>query len=273
MKNLFFFLFIFTTLTASAKSGFAPVNGIKMYYEIHGKGGLPLVMIHGGGSTIDSAFSKLIPLLSKGRQIIALEEQGHGRTQGRPDAVSFIQTADDVAELMKFLKINQADVLGFSNGASSAMQLSIRHPKLVRKLVFISSFTKRSGASAGFWDNFKQADKCSLPPALKTAFLKVNPDKELMEEMCKKDSDRMRNFPETSDEEVKKIQSPTLVLMGDKDIVTVEHGRELVRLLPKGQLAVLPGAHGDFLGDASMGEVTGGMPEVTAKLVEAFLDT
>lgn len=87
-------------------SGYAPVNGIKMYYEIHGPAtGLPLVLIHGGGSTIDSAFAKFIPIISKNRQVIAIEEQGHGRTEGRPGPVSFTQTADDVAELMKNLKV------------------------------------------------------------------------------------------------------------------------------------------------------------------------
>jgi pimeloyl-ACP methyl ester carboxylesterase len=255
------------------ESGYAPVNGIKMYYEVHGPATeVPLVLLHGGGSTIDSAFSKFLPLISKNRRVIAIEEQGHGRTEGREGPVSFTQTADDMAEVLKYLKIQRADVFGFSNGASSSLQLAIRHPEVVRKLVFASSFTKRSGAIEGFWNNFRTTKKCMMPDVLRQAFLKVNPSEDLAEKMCQKDLARITNFIETPDKDVKKVTAPTLILMGDRDIVTVNHGRELTKLLTKGRLAVMLGDHGSYLGDISASPSDPQIIQATALLVDSFLN-
>src|SRR5919106_5071329 len=121
------------------ESGHAPVNGIHMYYEVHGRGdGVPLVLLHGGGSTIEVTFGRVLPVLAGSRRVIAVEEQGHGRTTDRDAPVAFESSADDVAALLRHLKIEQADLLGFSNGASVALQTAIRHPLLVRKLIFAS---------------------------------------------------------------------------------------------------------------------------------------
>ncbi|HEV2352747.1 MAG TPA: alpha/beta hydrolase, partial [Puia sp.] len=116
-------------------SGYAPVNGIRMYYEIHGQGDMPLVLVHGGGSTIESSFSNLIPLLSARRRLIAVELQSHGRTSDRDAPESFQQDADDVAALLRHLHVEKANLLGFSNGGSTVMQVAIRYPPLANKLV------------------------------------------------------------------------------------------------------------------------------------------
>jgi pimeloyl-ACP methyl ester carboxylesterase len=204
--------------------------------------------------------------------VIAIEEQGHGRTEGRDGPVSFTQTADDMAELLKYLKIQRADVFGFSNGASSSMQLAIRHPELVRKLIFASSFTKRSGAIEGFWNNFSPSKKCMMPDVLRQAFLKANPSEDLADKMCQKDYARITKFIETPDKDVKKVTAPTLILMGDKDIVTVNHGRELTKLITKGRLAVVLGDHGSYLGDISASPGDPQIIQATALLVESFLN-
>jgi pimeloyl-ACP methyl ester carboxylesterase len=119
--------------TKAIQSGHAPVNGIQMYFEVHGRTeGVPLVLLHGGGSTIDVTFGKAMPFLAAKRRIVAVEEQGHGRTTDREAPVTFEASADDVAALLRHLKIEKADLLGFSNGASVALQIAIRHPALVR---------------------------------------------------------------------------------------------------------------------------------------------
>ena len=123
------------------QTGYAPIGGLKMYYEIHGTGGMPLVLIHGGGSTIETTFGNILPLFARHHQVIAVELQAHGRTSYRDGAVSFEQDADDVAGLLKYLKINKADFMGFSNGGNTAMQIEIRHPEVVNKLV-IASYPK-----------------------------------------------------------------------------------------------------------------------------------
>ena len=113
------------------RGGYAQVNGIRMYYETYGpERGVPLVLLHGGGSTIDVTFGRILPFLAHDRRVIAIEEQAHGRTSDRNAPLSFATSADDVAALLEHLKIQQADVFGFSNGASVGMEVAIRHPKL-----------------------------------------------------------------------------------------------------------------------------------------------
>src|SRR6185436_18293307 len=179
MKNIFMILslfFLFSCTNSRDKSmpatnevkqvkkdsGYAPVNGLKMYYEIHGDG-LPLVLIHGGGSTIQTSFGKILPLLAEHYKVIAVELQAHGHTSDRDSPESFEQDADDVAALLQFLKINKAHILGFSNGGNTAMQIAIRHPELVNKLVPVSSFYKREGMMPGFWDGMQQATLENMP--------------------------------------------------------------------------------------------------------------
>lgn len=118
--------------TMGFKSGYSEVNGLKMYYEIYGQG-KPLILIHGGGSTIQSNFEKVIPLFAKNRQVIAVELQAHGRTSDREADLSFEQDADDIAALLKNLSINKADFFGFSNGGTTTLQIAIRHPSWLIK--------------------------------------------------------------------------------------------------------------------------------------------
>src|SRR3954468_22778160 len=229
-----------TSDVGAAKHGHLPVRGIRMYYEVHGGGGgVPLVLLHGGGSTIDVTYGRVLPLLARHRTVIAVEEQGHGRTTDRDAPVRFDTSADDVAALLGQLQVERADVMGFSNGASVAMQVAIRHPALVRKLVFASSMTKRSGAAPQFWESMTQATFDGMPQPLKDAFLKVNPDPRKLRAMCDKDIERMQHFAEISDDVVRTVTAPTLVLMGDRDVPTPEHGVELTHLLPHARLLVL----------------------------------
>jgi len=255
------------------ESGHAPVNGINMYYEVHGRrDGVPLVLLHGGGSTIEVTFSKILPVFAASRRVIAVEEQGHGRTTDRDAPVTFESSADDVAALLRYLKIDQADLFGFSNGASVALQVAIRHPELVRKLVFASSFTKRDGAQPQLWEFMKQADFSNMPQPLKDAFLRVNPDARQLKTMHDKDATRMQSFKDVPDALVRSVRVPTLIVLGDQDIVKPEHAIELTRLIPGARLLILPGGHGDYLGEAVMTQKETRYPELTARLIEEFLD-
>ena len=152
------------------------------------------MVLHGGGFTIDSNFGRVLPFLARIRRVIALEEQGHGRTSDRDQPFTFEGSADDVAGLLRYLHVPQADLFGFSNGASVALQVAIRHPQNVRKLVFASSFTKREGAQPQLWEFMKQADIANMPQALKDAFLAVNPDFQQLKTMHDKDAARMAGF-------------------------------------------------------------------------------
>ncbi len=256
------------------ESGHAPVNGIKMYYEVHGRrDGVPLVLLPGGGSTIEVTFSRVLPVFASSRRVIAVEEQGHGRTTDRLAPVTFNSSADDVAALLRYLKVDQADILGFSNGASVALQVAIRHPRLVRKLVFASSITKRDGAQPRLWEFMKQADFSNMPQPLKDAFLRVNPDVGQLKTMHDKDAARMQGFTDVADDAVRSVRAPTLIVLGDQDIVRPEHAVELTRLISGARLLILPGGHGDYLGEAVTTRKDTCYPELTARLIEEFLDS
>jgi pimeloyl-ACP methyl ester carboxylesterase len=259
--------------TPAVQSGRAPINGISMYYEIHGAGGgTPLVLLHGGGSSIDVTWGRILPFFARHRRVIALDERAHGRSTDRDAPLRFDTSAEDVAALLAALKVDRADVMGFSNGASVAMQVAIRHPGLVRRLVYASSITKKSGASPQFWRFIDNATFADMPQPLKDAFLAVTPDPQKLRAMHDRDLERMQHFVETSDEDVRSIRAPTLVIAGDRDVPTVEHALELTRLLPQARLIVLPSGHGEYLGELDVAQKGSRYPEWTAALVEQFLD-
>src|SRR4030095_8034403 len=203
-------------------SGYAPVNGLKMYYEIHGDG-TPLILIHGGGSTIQTSFGKILPLLAKHYKVIAVELQAHGHTNDRNTAESFEQDANDVAGLLANLKISKADFLGFSNGGHTAMQIGISHPEIVNKLILVSTFYKRDGAMKGFFEGMENANLGNMPGPLKEAYLKINNDSNGLQNMFEKDRTRMLNFKDWKDEDMASIKASSFVIAGDNDVVTTEH--------------------------------------------------
>jgi pimeloyl-ACP methyl ester carboxylesterase len=246
------------------QGAYAAVNGIRMYYETYGPAG--------GGSTIDSTYGRIIPFLARDRRVVAVEEQAHGRTSDRDAPLRFESSADDVAALLDELHIPQADVFGFSNGASVALQLAIRHPQIVRKLVFASSITKKSGAVPQLWTMIQSADFASMPQPLKDAFLQVNPDPARLRVMHDKDLERMRHFEDVPDAQLRALQAPTLILLGDRDIVKPEHAVELTQLIPHARVMILVGGHGDYLGEVAMPQRPRA-PELPAGLVEEFLDS
>jgi pimeloyl-ACP methyl ester carboxylesterase len=255
------------------RGAYAEVNGIRMYYETYGpERGVPLVLLHGGGSTIDVTFGRILPFLARGRRVIAVEEQAHGRTSDRKAPLSFATSADDVAALLVHLQIAHADVFGFSNGASTGLQVAIRHPQIVRKLVFASSMTKKGGAQPQLWSFMQSADISNMPQPLKDAFLKVNPDPAKLKTMHDKDAERMRSFTDVPDADLRALRAPTLIVVGDRDIVKPEHAIELTQLIPNARLIVLAAGHGDYLGEAIMTQRATRAPELTAGLIEEFLD-
>jgi pimeloyl-ACP methyl ester carboxylesterase len=233
------------TTAAPARTGYAPVNGLRLYYEIHGPANSaqpPLVLLHGGGDTIETSFGHVLPALARARQVIAFEQQGYGHTADVADRpFTFEQSADDTAALLAHLHIDRADLCGFSNGGTIALQVAIRHPRLVRKLVAISTLFSRDGASPSFWDSMRDAKLEMMPAELRTAYLKVAPHPENFESFFFKAAHRMRDFKDIPETAIRAITAPTLVVNGDTDVVRPEHAVALFRLLPSAEIAILPG--------------------------------
>lgn len=246
------------------------VNGLKMYYEIHGYGE-PLVLLHGGGSTIQSTFGRILPEFKKNHMVIAIELQAHGHTPDIDRPLSFEQDADDVATLLGRLQISKTDFMGFSNGGTTCLQMAIRHPGLVNKLVLASVTFKREGMQAGFWEGMQNASIENMPQPLQKAYLTANNDLKGLQAMFNKDLNRMLAFKNISDTDIQSIQAKTMVINGDKDVVRTEHAVELSRLLPHAELAVLPGGHGDYIGEICSANPESKIPAVVVTLIDEFL--
>jgi len=249
--------------------GYATVNGLNMYYEIHGTGA-PLVLIHGGGSTIQTTFGRVLHSFAKTHMIIAVELQAHGHTADIDRPLSFTQDADDVAELLKQLHITKADIFGFSNGASTTLEMAIRYPKLANKIIVASTFFKKEGAPGWFWDMMMHATFEGMPQPLKDAYLEINPDTNALYAMYKRDVARMQSFKDIREEDIKAIQAPAFIIIGDADVVLPEHAVEMHRLLPHSRLAILPGAHGEYIGEITTRQDTT-LINGTVSMVEKFL--
>lgn len=210
------------------KTGYAPINGLKMYYEVHGNGE-PLVLLHGSFMTIPLNWEQVIPLF-KNRKIIVAEMQGHGRTADISRELSYEAMADDVSELLKFLKIDSADILGYSMGGSIAFQIGIRHPQQVKKLVIVSGVYKHNG----WWPDVEKSFAAINAEMFKNSPLEqqydsFSPHPEKFAEFVKKTiSIDLKPFDWT--EQVRKMKTPVFMLLGDADGIRYEHANELMRM-------------------------------------------
>jgi pimeloyl-ACP methyl ester carboxylesterase len=254
-------LCLFATHLATAQqdtapqTGYADVNGLHMYYEIHGTNtGTPLVVLHGAYMSIDT-MGAILPRLAETRQVIAVELQGHGRTNDVADRpLSYEQMADDVAALMQSIGVQNADVFGYSMGGSTALQLAIRHPEKVRKLVVISA----TYTSEGWHSDLHEMIKTITPEMfagspMETDYLRLAPNPANWATLVNKLVALDLEVQNWSDEAMQSIAAPALLIIGDSDAVQPEHTVEMFRLfgggvngdlvgLPHSQLAIIPGA-------------------------------
>jgi pimeloyl-ACP methyl ester carboxylesterase len=248
----------------------ATVNDLPLYYEIHGDGA-PLVLLHGGGSTIESTYGRILPVLAKTHRVIAVELQAHGHTPDRDRPLGFEQDADDVAALLGRLDIDRADVMGFSNGATTTLQIGIRHPGLVNKLVTVAATHRRDGLIPGFFDGFPGATLDQMPKPLADAYLAANPDPRGLQRMFDRDVERMMAFKDIPDTAIQGIQAPTLVINADRDVILPEHALRLSRTLAQGRLLIVPGVHGECIGEICTWDKSSTLPYLVTEMIEVFL--
>ena len=239
-------------LIVTDEHGYSPAR-LPLYFEWHGTspGSQPsLLLLHGGGSTIESGWGRLIPALESSRRMLAVELQGHGRTGSGDRAASFEGSADGVAALLEELAAGPVDVLGFSNGGQVAMQLAIRHPRAVRRLIVASAPFRRDGMADGFWAGLAGATYADLPGPYREADLAVSGDPAHAQRMFRLDRELMlTGFADWPDSLVASITAPALVVAADRDVVRADHAVLLASLIPNARLLIVPGNHGDYLGE------------------------
>jgi pimeloyl-ACP methyl ester carboxylesterase len=224
----------------AAQRHHATIGPLRMYYEVDGSGP-PVVLIHGGGSTIQTSYGRLLPRLASRHQVIAVELQGHGHTADVDRPFAFAQDAADVAALLQQLGIAGADVIGYSNGATTAVHLALRHPRAVRRLVLLSGALRRGGLTDELLAGFeREPSPDDMPPSLREAYLAAAPRPQDLPVMVAKSWQRMRGFEDIPTAAVQALDVPALVIAGDADVVRVEHTVEMFRAFRHGALAILP---------------------------------
>jgi pimeloyl-ACP methyl ester carboxylesterase len=232
-------------------SGYVPVNGVKVYYEVYGKG-KPIVLLHGAFYTINMNWGQLIPDLAKTRKVIAIEFQGHGHSPFSDRKLDIVNLASDVEGVMNYLNVDSADVAGFSMGGSVAYQLAIQSPKRVRKLVIISSTYKTSGwlpAVNGAFKDFKPEFFDNTP--MKAMYDSLAPDKTKWRKFIQQMIDFAGTSFDCGDSNIAKMTMPVLLISGDNDGLDKIELMKTYQLLgggvsadlgtmPKSHLAVVP---------------------------------
>jgi pimeloyl-ACP methyl ester carboxylesterase len=246
-----------------------------MYYEIHGEG-QPLVLLHGAFSAIGTSFGKILPGLAESRQVIAFELQGHGHTADIDRPMTLEGMAEDVAAALQALGIQQADVFGYSMGSDVALQLVIRYPRVVRKLVLASASYTLSGVHPGLLDGLEEMKPDAMfGSPWHQEYMRIAPRPEDFNRLFSKKAEMDSQFQDIPAETIRAIKAPTLIIIGDSDLIRPEHAVEMFRLLgggvfgdtpagmPNSQLAILPGTSHVTLVDRA---------DWLVSMIDAFLD-
>ncbi|WP_152361421.1 alpha/beta fold hydrolase [Microlunatus speluncae] len=228
------------------QGAYASVNGIDLYYEVHGADhpGPPLIMLHGGVLTFRLSFDALLPTLAADRKVIGVELQGHGHTADSDRPFSIRQCADDVLALLDHLGIDQADFLGYSLGGLTSTDLATRHPERVGHVILVASHFRPDAYYPEI--TAPEQDSPRLPTeddfnAMKEAYDAVAPNKADFFPFLEKIQPAVHAFEPWTPDELARLTMPVLIIIGDTDFIRLEHAVEMKQTLPNAQLAILPG--------------------------------
>jgi pimeloyl-ACP methyl ester carboxylesterase len=237
-----------------------------MYYEVHGTG-KPLVLLHGGLLTADLCFGELLPRLAGSRQVIAVELQGHGHTEDIDRAVNCQNLASDVRALLDELGIERADLFGFSLGGLTALQFVLDYPERTDHVVLAAANYRTDGYHDEIVNYEQYPESTRMPTAedfqqMHDAYVQVAPDPDHFEAFAAKCSGFVHSMPGWTENDLRTITAPTLLMIGDHDFVRIEHAAEMHALIPNARLAVLPDT-------THVGLIR--RPELVLPMLESFL--
>jgi pimeloyl-ACP methyl ester carboxylesterase len=224
--------------------GYVDINGLHMYYEECGEGS-PLVLLHGGMLSIELSFAALIPELATRHRVIAVESQGHGRTADIDRPITPAALASDVVGLLDQLGLDRAHVMGHSMGAATTLELAVSYPDRVRSVVAASASVRMEGMHEDLADPARQATSARMPTQqdfldMQETYARLSPHPDHFNDFLASLSQSAADLQGWSDEQLAGINAPTLLIMGDRDFTTVEHGALMLELIPGSSLAVLP---------------------------------
>jgi len=230
------------TTTTTTESGYLDLDGVRTYHEVTGTGE-PLVLLHGGMCTIDT-FAELAANLSPHYRVHRPERRGHGRTADVPGPITYENMAADTVAYLERLELAPAHLVGWSDGAVVALLVALTRPDLVRSLVMIGSALTEDGLPPEMLPLPERIPIEALPPFLREMYAAVSPDgPDHFDVVWEKLSPAFTALPYVELSELPRIAAPTLVVAGDRDMVTPEHAAAVARAIPQGRLAIVPGDH------------------------------
>lgn len=250
------------------QTGYAKVNGLEMYYEVHGEGsGRPLVLLHGGVLTIDLSFAPLLPRLAADRRVIAMELQAHGHTADIDRPMTIPQLAEDVVAVLDELGVDRADFFGFSLGGLTALQITVAHPERVGRAVLASVHYRPDGYYEEISDPAQFGVSRRLPSEadfrqMADTYARTAPHPEHFQDLLTKCTAAAHDHAGWSDDELRGVAAPVLLVIGDTDFVRVEHAAAMLGLIPEARLAILP---------ATTHMAVTGRTELLMPMLETFL--
>jgi pimeloyl-ACP methyl ester carboxylesterase len=227
-------------------NGYADVNGLHLYYEVHGDEGTPVVLLHGGVMTIELTYAALLPVVAARHRVVTVDFQAHGRTADIDRDLSYANLASDVVALLDHLGIERAHVVGHSMGAGTALELAVNHPDRLLSVVPISGSVRPDGAHPDLDDPSTYATSTRMPTEqdfadMAAAYAAVAPHPERFEELPARSMTSVEGWTGWTDEQLAGITAPVLIVIGDHDFTTTAHGVVMQELIPGSQLAILPG--------------------------------
>jgi pimeloyl-ACP methyl ester carboxylesterase len=227
-------------------TGYAPVNGLQLYYEVHGDTGTPVVLLHGGVMTIDLTYASLLPGLQQRHRVIGIEFQAHGHTADIDRDLTYTNLASDVIGLLDHLDVERAHVIGHSMGGGTALELAVSHPDRLLSVVPISASVRPDGAHPDLDDPSTYATSTRMPTAqdfadMASAYAKVAPHPERFDDLPARSMTSLNGWTGWTDQQLAAITAPVLIVIGDHDFTTIAHAAVMHDVIPGSQLAVLPG--------------------------------
>ncbi len=227
-------------------SGYVDVNGLHMYYELHGDGETPLVLLHGGVMTIELTFAAVLPALTERYRVIGVDFQAHGRTADIDRDLRYANLASDVVGLLDHLGIERAHVMGHSMGGGTALELAVSHPDRLLSVVPISASVRPEGMHPDLADPSTYATSTRMPTEqdfaeMAAAYAAVAPHPERFDDLPERSMTSLNGWDGWTDEQLAGITAPMLIVIGDHDFTTNEHAAVMQALIPGSQLAILPG--------------------------------
>src|SRR3954451_12492107 len=230
------------------QDGYTQTADLRMYRQQHGEpepGSTPLLLIHGGGETIEQCWGRIIPALSAARLVVAIEEEGHGRTRPTERSLSSEASAEDIRYVLDDVGLTSVDVLAFSAGCQTALALAMAHPDRLRRIILCSPPWRRDAMIDGFWDGLAAGSPDDMPAEFRDEYLRLNPGDEAgFRRFWELDCRRMLDFRDWPGDAIRGVRQPVLVVCGDRDVVTVGSAVQLAATLSDARSLVLPAQHG-----------------------------